>query len=546
MRSLTMLTGEWPGKVFQLDRDEMVIGKEADCDIILPDRHVSKSHARIVRRPDGLYIENLKNTNKTKVGGVLLTEPRRLADGDLITICDYTLAYDGADGPSAGTTKILGTIDLSKATSRTLARGGAEEKLRVIMEISAELVGILDLTAVFEKVLDALFRIFPQAERGFILSRGDVNDVLTTRASKLRNADAGDLMPSRTVYGLVTGEGQAILCEDVPADSRFSESGSVRASHVYSIMCAPLLDQQRRPVGVLQVDTRDRRNRFKQDDLDFLVAVAGTISMVVENARLHGIEVRHKQTEQEARDAWAVQRSFIPDRCPAVPGYEFWQHYQPARFVGGDYFDYRSFRGARSPTPTSPAKRWAIALGDVSGKGMPAALLMARISTEVRLLLQAEPEPTRVVGLLNRSLCENEAAGRFVTFLLILLDVRRHQLTVINAGHMGPIIRRAGGRIDVIGQDQSGPPLGVVDDQAYGAITTHIGSGDVVVLYTDGVNEAMSPTGELFGMGRLKQCLTTAPRGASLVGQAVQDAVRTHTADRDQFDDITLICLGRS
>jgi len=541
-----MLTGDCPGKVFRLDNDEMVIGKKTDCDIILPDQHVSKSHARIIRRPDGLYIENLKNKNETKVNGVLLTEPRRLVDGDKIKICQYTLAYTWGDASTGGTARILETIDLSNETSRSLARGGAKEKLRVIMEITAELVGILDLNAVLEKVLDALFRTFPQAERSFILSRCDENDTLTTKASKLRNADADHSIPSNTVYDLVIRERQAILFEDISSDSRFSESGSIGASHVHSIMCAPLWDQQRSPVGVLQVDTRDHRKWFTLDDLDFLVAVAGTISMAVENARLHDIEVRHRQTEQEAKDAWSVQRSFIPDRTPAVSGYEFWHDYEPARFVGGDYFDYLSLRGARSVAPISAARRWAIALGDVCGKGMPAALLMARISTEVRLLLQSNPEPSHVVGLLNKSLCENDAGGKFVTFLLVLLDARRHQLTVINAGHMGPIIRRAGGRIDVIGQDQSGPPLGVEEGQTYEAITTQIGSSDVVVLYTDGVNEAMSPGGELFGMGRLERCIATAPLGASVVGKAIREAVRTHTDGRDQSDDITLICLGRS
>ncbi len=546
MPSLTMLSGDCPGKVFRLDKDEIVIGKKSNSDILLPGQYVSKSHARITRRPEGLYIENLENKNKTKVNGVVLMEPRRLADGDMIKICDYTLAYAGSYTSTDRTTRILETIDLSDATSRSLARGEAKEKLKVIMEITEELVGILDHTSVLEKVLDALFRIFPQAERGFILSRGDMSEALTTKASKLRNADTDQSIPSSTVYDLVIRERQAILFEDISSDCRFSKSGSIGASHVHSIMCAPLWDRQRSPVGVLQVDTRDHRKWFKLDDLDFLVAVAGTISMAVENARLHDIEVRHRKTEQEAKDAWSVQRSFIPERTPAVSGYEFWHEYEPARFVGGDYFDYLSLRGARSVAPTSAAKRWAIALGDVCGKGMPAALLMARISTEVRLLLQNNPEPSHVVGLLNKSLCENDAGGKFVTFLLVLLDARRHQLTVINAGHMGPIIRRAGGRIDVIGQDQSGPPLGVEEGQTYEAITTQIGSSDVVVLYTDGVNEAMSPGGELFGMGRLERCIATAPLGASVVGKAIREAVRTHTAGRDQSDDITLICLGRS
>jgi phosphoserine phosphatase RsbU/P len=546
MSSLTMLDGEWPGKVFLLDRDETTIGKRAGSDILLPDQYVSKSHARIVRKPDGLYVENLENTNKTKVGGVELMAPRRLTHGDVITICNYTLIYNAGDGSTSGSTKILETIDLSRTTNRSPRPWETEVRLRVIMEIAAELVGLLDHRAVTEKVLDALFRTFPHAERSFIMTRGNLPGSLTVTASKLRGADAGRVIPSQTVYDLVAGKGQAILFENVPTDTRFDPDGSIRASDVQSIMCAPLWDQGRNAVGVLQVDTRDYRHHFKQHDLDFLVAVAGTLSLAVENARLHAIEVEHRQTEQEARDAWAVQRSFIPAQSPVVPRYEFWHHYEPARFVGGDYFDYLPFRGARSRNQTPASIGWAIAVGDVSGKGMPAALLMARIATEVRLLMHGQRDAASTVGHLNRSLYDNEAAGKFVTFLLTMLDVRRHELTVFNAGHMGPMIRRADGTIEVVGEDQAGPPLGVVAGQIYEPTTTHIEPGDVVVLYTDGVNEAMSPAGELFGMRRLEHSVAAAPHGASLVGQAIRDAVRAHAADRDQFDDITLVCFGRT
>ena len=184
---------------------------------------------------------------------MLLTEPRRLADGDLIKICQYTLAYAWADASPGGTTKILETIDLSNATSRSLARAGAEEKLRVIMEISADLVGILDLTVVLEKVLDALFRIFPQAERSFILSRGDVNDPLTTKASKIRNADANHSMPSSTVYDLVIEKRQAVLVEDVSTDSRLLQEREHRSiPRPLDHVCSPVgstTKARRRPSG---------------------------------------------------------------------------------------------------------------------------------------------------------------------------------------------------------------------------------------------------------------------------------------------------------
>ena len=213
---------------------------------------------------------------------------------------------------------------------------------------------------------------------------------------------------------------------------------------VRTMMCVPLWDHQRRAVGVLQVDTRDGRSRFTQGDLDFLVALANTISMAVENAALHELDVLEGRRLQEARNARAVQWSLIPDRHPDLPGYEFWHHYAPAHFVGGDYFDYRPLPGPDAAATAGPAKRWAIAVGDVSGKGMPAALVMARFSAEVRLLVQAEPDPVRLLSRLNRSLCEVNAAQRFVTFLLAIVDGERHELTVVNAGHPALLIRRAG------------------------------------------------------------------------------------------------------
>ena len=136
------------------------------------------------------------------------------------------------------------------------------------------------------------------------------------------------------------------------------------------MMCVPLWDHGHRPVGVLQVDTRDDR-RFTEDDLDLLVAVAGTVSLAIENARLHGSRSGIRRLEQEARDARAVQRALVPERCPSLPGYDFWHAYEPALSVGGDYFDYRPCPPRRAH---ARAGRWAIALGDVTGKGMPAAL----------------------------------------------------------------------------------------------------------------------------------------------------------------------------
>jgi len=418
------------------------------------------------------------------------------------------------------------------------------EKLQAILEIARALGGTIDLDGVLGRVLDALFRILPQADRGFILLKGEGDGDLILRASKLRDQDAASPAFSRTIFDHVTSQGQAILCEDIGADDRFGDSPSVKESRIRTLLCVPLWDQDRHPVGVVQIDTRDEHSPFDEDDLELMVAIAGPVSVAIENARLHGNAVRQADLEREARDARAVQRALIPDKQPDLPGYEFWHFYEPARYVGGDYFDYRPL--PRPGTPLDqPSARWAVAIGDVSGKGMPAALLMTRLSSEVSLLLQTEPGPARVVERLNRNLCQTRTDDRFITFLQVMLDAERHELTVVNAGHMDPLIRRSGGPIEVI-SEQTGPLLGIIDDQVYEVVTTSIGPGDVVILYTDGVNAALDNEGRLFGIDRLKQALAAAPSEVDKVGESILDAVRRHTAGRAQSDDIALVSFGRA
>ena len=536
---LKMLKGETPGRAFPLDQETTVLGRDAACEIVLSDHGVSKRHAKITCKDDGFYIEDLISTNGTKVANQELTETRRLEDGNLIEIGDTQFVFS-----ETGST-ILSVLDVSSTSERQIIMVRPEEKLHAILDIARDLGGTIDLDGVLGKVLESLFRILPQADRGFILLKGERTDDLILKASKFQEQDAVSPAFSRTIFNLVTREGQAILCEDLGADDRFGDSPSVKESQIRTMMCVPLWDRERHSVGVIQIDTQDEHGRFEEDDLELMVAIAGPVSMAIENSRLHALAVKQADMEREAQDARAVQLALIPEKKPHLPGYEFWHFYGPARSVGGDYFDYRPI--PRSETPfDQPPDRWAVAIGDVSGKGMPAALLMARLSSEVRLLIQTELDPARVVDRLNRDLCVSRTDERFITFLLVVLDGERHELRVVNAGHMGPMIRRSDGRIEVIGEEQSGPPLGIMEDQEYEAMITSINSGDVVLLYTDGVNEALDNEGRLFGIELLKQTLATAPVEVGKVGDSILDAVRLHVAGRTQSDDITLLCFGRT
>jgi serine phosphatase RsbU (regulator of sigma subunit)/pSer/pThr/pTyr-binding forkhead associated (FHA) protein len=534
-----MLKGETPGRTFPLNNEATTIGRDAACEIVLTDSQVSKRHARIIRKDGGFDIEDLQSTNGTRVGDLILTEIRRLEDGDHIEVGGIVLVFTESDEA------ILKTLDASSRTDPQIIQVRPEEKLHAILELAKDLGGTIDLDGVLGQVLETLFRILPQAERGFILLRGERTNDLILGASKLREASTVSPVFSRTIFNHVTNEGQAVLCEDIGADDRFGDSPSVKESQIRTMMCVPLWDRERHSIGVLQIDTRNEHGRFDEEDLELLVAVAGPVSVAIENARLHEIAIKLRDMEREAQDARAVQLALIPEKTPQVPGYQFWHYYEPARSVGGDYFDYRPLPRSGSPLD-QPPERWAIAIGDVSGKGMPAALLMARLSSEVSLLVQTEPDPSRVVEVLNRNLCASRTEDHFITLLLVVLDGERHELTVLNAGHMGPMIRRSSRSIQVIGEEQAGPPLGIMEEHVCEAVTASLGIGDVVLLYTDGGNEALDKEGRLFGIERLKQTLATAPLDAGNVGQAILDAIHQHAGGRAQSDDITILCFGRT
>jgi serine phosphatase RsbU (regulator of sigma subunit) len=532
-----MVQGDGPGQAYPLDRDVTFLGRDAACQIVLPHDEVSKKHARITRQGDGYYIEDLQSTNGTKVGDAVLTGVRRLQDDDVLEISGFRFVF------SEGGPAILSVLDVSSTEDKQIAHGRSEEKLGAVLGIARELMGTTGLDGVLAAILEALFRIMPVAERGFILLKDEGADEPVVRASKLRQPGGGLPLFSRTIFHHVVGQGQAILCEDVARHERFGQSASVQASQVRTLLCVPLWDQERHPIGLLQIDTREGGGRFEPQDLDLLAAVAGPVSMAVENARLHELALKAAALERDAQHARAVQLALIPEHKPNIPGYSFSHYYEPARFVGGDYFDYRPVPKAGSP-PGEPPTRWAVAIGDVAGKGMPAALMMARLSAAVGLLLQAEADPARVVGQLNQDCCASCPEGRFITFLLALVDGERHEVTAVNAGHPGLLVRRADGRMEVVAQEQAGPPLGITAGESFAPVKTPLGPGDVVVLYTDGITEAMDLDERQFGMRLLQEALASAPGGARAVGEAILAAVRRHVGGHPPSDDMTLLCFG--
>jgi serine phosphatase RsbU (regulator of sigma subunit) len=419
-------------------------------------------------------------------------------------------------------------------TSLEVGDGGRPEvrpeaKLKAVLEISRALGAGLRLDDALPKILESLFVIFPQAERGCVLLLDPDTGQLVCKAARSRQAsEPGPLPVSRGVLNHVLTTGRAILSADAGHDERFDPYQSIQRFRIGSLMCVPLLSPGGGRLGVIQLDTKDRRQPFNEEDLEVLISATTQLARTVELARLY-------QERSDLEAAIRIQKSFLPEERPESEALAFWDYYQAARQIGGDYFDYIPL----------PGGRLAVALGDVSGKGVAAALLMARVSAAARFCLATEPTVPEAVRRLNTILTQHNSADRFVTFLVLEIDLNDFSLTLVNAGHP-PLLRRRGAAraLSELGDTIVGLPLGLFD-RPYEEMKLTLEPGDTMILYTDGLTEARDPQGDFYGIDRLRAVVKDGPEEVPALGEAILDDVRRFAAGRPQSDDLTMVCVGR-
>ncbi|REK06060.1 MAG: FHA domain-containing protein [Planctomycetota bacterium] len=555
MAILQMLNHSGPGEQLPLDGAQAVLGRHPKCDIVLDAASVSREHAKIICEENRFYVEDLHSTNGTFVNGHLITGRQLLQNGDKLKICDLSFTFfndepsdrprltdtsslalldDDGDGNPASS--IMSKVDVSSSNAGPRLTVNPEVKLRAMIEIAQNLGKAVSLDEVLAKLLDSLFKIFLQADRGFVILRSAQDGMLVPKAIKHRRDDGDDqIRVSRTIVNQVMQSQEAILSADAASDSRFDTSQSIADLKIRSMMCAPLVDSEGRSLGVIQIDAKDSRHRFQKEDLDVLASIASQAAIAVDNAQLHETSLKQQAIQRDLELAHKVQRGLLPEAPPSMTGYHFFDFYEPANQVGGDYYDYIEL----------PNNRLAIVLGDVSGKGVPAALLMAKLSGEVRYWLASEPSPAAAMSRINGSFSRSGWQDRFVTFIVAVLDSASHGLTIVNAGHMAPLLRHSKGKVEEIGDEQAGLPLGVDADYQYEQYEHSLAAGDFVALFTDGISEAMDSNGDLYGLERLRELLAQPSASVDELGQQILDDVQRFVGGRPQSDDMCLACFGR-
>jgi serine phosphatase RsbU (regulator of sigma subunit) len=290
-------------------------------------------------------------------------------------------------------------------------------------------------------------------------------------------------------------------------------------------------------IGVIHLDTQNPLVQFTKDDLDLLLAVAGQAALSYESARLLVSYVEKLRQDDEMAIARDVQRSLLPDQFPDVPGYEFFAAYESAEAVGGDYYDIF----------TLPDGRVCISFGDVAGKGVPGALIMSRLASCVQNVMSYVADVGEAFQAINRHMCAKMAEGRFVTYVLAVIDPRTNELSLCNGGHMSPLVRTADGKISELDETSIGLPIGVVESFSYQVLRRPMQKGETIVITTDGVEEAMDVEGKLYTRERAREFLSRAPTSAHAreLTMGLLADVRRHAGGRPQNDDITIMAFGR-
>jgi sigma-B regulation protein RsbU (phosphoserine phosphatase) len=409
------------------------------------------------------------------------------------------------------------------------------EHLATLSEINQAINSSLDLEVVIDTVMDKVIEVV-KAQRGFLmLSSEDGNlRVEVARGLNKEELETPEFQYSTTIVNQVVQSGEPLLTSNAEHDPRFKMGQSIIALGLRSIMCVPMTVKGRL-IGLVYVDNSLRVGVFHQSDLNLLTSFAAMAGIALDNARLHRIEVQNARLERELSMAHEIQRSLLPRRLPALPGYDVAASWQSAREVAGDFYDVFKLDD----------ERLGVVIADVADKGVGAALFMAVARSLLRGNAVATPNPIDTIAQANRlMLMEDSETGMFVTVYYTVFT-RGGKAIGVNAGHNLPLLYRSRTR-QIEWLPKGGWAMGWFDNMPLNQCPIELEPGDVLVYYTDGLTEAENEQGQAFGENRLARTVREAAAdnlSAVSILNRIDSAVDTFTGNAPLFDDLTMVVV---
>jgi sigma-B regulation protein RsbU (phosphoserine phosphatase) len=487
-----------------------VIGRAEESHVRIPDRSLSRSHAEIHQRDGASYLVDLGSTNGTYLNGVRLERERPLRDGDVIVLGEVTVVFHERLMPAPAPERLItdedGEHEPTRITApvaplpspaarsfpvRDLVRRATQRRstpsepapgarvLGILSQASGALLSHHPLPELFERIIDLMLSAIP-AERAAIMLLEGEPPVPVIRASRSREGTPPLDHVSEAIARRVIDNHVGLLLPDVLEDYKLRGRASILSGAIRCAMCAPLWvatseGAPTRVLGLVYLDSRARHPGFSETDLEILTVLANVAAAKLETARLLEESVEKRRMEEDLRLAADIQSRVLPRQAPAVPAFDIAASTRPCRTVGGDYFDMQVV-----------GETLHLALGDVSGKGLGAAMLMIALRAAVRAHW-ATGALAEATARINATFHQNVPDDKYATFFIGRLDAATGRLLYVNAGHNRPLLVRANGTCESLGR--GGTALGMFESATYEEAEVHMDAGDTLLVFSDGVSE---------------------------------------------------------
>jgi serine phosphatase RsbU (regulator of sigma subunit)/pSer/pThr/pTyr-binding forkhead associated (FHA) protein len=550
MPQLIIKNSDHPTEQLTLSRLRTTIGRSARSDICIPDAFASRLHAEVRQEGDAYWLQDLGSANGTRYNGNLVSLPIPLMPGGEIQIGETTIVFDDERLNTSKNSTLIAENTEALDPSRTIAFSHRKnptaeilesqvstrtELLALISKVGITLLSSKGLQDTLNQIASLVFEAVP-AERCVIMLR-DPNDSgamqISVARERFSEEQIEEVRISRTVMDEVMKNGKSVLTSDAQHDPRYA-SQTMALLGIRSVLAVPLSVSESEVFGIVYADSPTSTSTFNEDHLNILTTLASVASIRVENATLVEERFARERMERELELATEIQQRFQPSSPPILDGYEFQGISFSCYEIGGDYYDF---------IPRKDGKM-LFALGDVSGKGTAAALLMSSLHASIHAQVVANSSLQTSVEAINLYLTENTPSNRFITLFIAELDPETGMLDYINAGHNPPLVARGDGTVEQL--KSGGFPLGIIELAEYEVGQTQLGSGESIVVYSDGVTEANNLKEDEYGIERLIEVVgKNIKSSASGMRDKVESSLSSFTQTAPANDDITLVIVKR-
>ena len=404
-------------------------------------------------------------------------------------------------------------------------------RLRALVEASNLLNSSLNLKKVLTVLVDLATKNL-DAERGTIYLVDKEKQEIWSQVAKGEETREFRLPIGQGIAGSVAKTGKTVNLKDAYQDKRFDKEFDKKSGFkTKTMLCTPMKDKKGKIVGVFQILNKEK-GFFSEDDLSFLSALSIPATLAIENARLHESEIAFQRVERELEVAAEIQRQILPTILPKMEGVQLGAISIPCHAVGGDFYDVYKIDDHRI----------VMTIADVSGKGIPAALLVSTLHASLHAYRELHYSLVELVTKLSQFIYENSTTEKFITFVICIIDTKTSTLHCVNAGHCFPLLIRADGTMEEL--KNNGFALGMLPDSTYEEETIKLRSGDIITLYTDGISESMNEKHDMYGNLRLSKVLSRY-RGFHVneMRDEILKDVKSFSVNPAQDDDITMVLM---